>query len=355
MQPSCAPSVAITGCKVCDKQIMTLQSRSGPRPTTCDEHRHLRQRACQRCGGVHYGRGAYCSTECRTFTTECLHCGRSFEYVKSTGAARKFCSRTCNDRSQHAKQAAKQGIPVGVCSGCGDPTGNKAASRGHRERFCDDCRAENMRAQHRRKNYRRRHQRRPQQSGDVTATYERELRRKAKSCTMSDCNEQLTDVPNLPNSKELDHIVPLNIGGTHTIGNIRIICRKCNGARPKDGTDYAGQLSLWCQDEMVAASLARRPPKPLRLCACGQTLNKYGNCADCINAKKLRSIELGKKAAVMRASGMGWKEICRELGISNTGDAYFKATTYGDPDVIAAWPGRYKNARSAAVNLCAAA
>jgi hypothetical protein len=100
---------------------------------------------------------------------------------------------------------------------------------------------------------------------------------------MAGCGVKLTDIPFLPNSKELDHIIPLNIGGTHTIGNVRIICRKCNSSRPIDGSDYFGQLSLWCDNQEVAFSLrsgkkkkrsvavpkvasirtAAKPPKPV--------------------------------------------------------------------------------------------
>jgi hypothetical protein len=35
----------------------------------------------------------------------------------------------------------------------------------------------------------------------------------------------------------LDHIIPLNIGGSHSKENVRYICRKCNLTRPKDGSD----------------------------------------------------------------------------------------------------------------------
>jgi 5-methylcytosine-specific restriction endonuclease McrA len=55
----------------------------------------------------------------------------------------------------------------------------------------------------------------------------------------------MIDEPYEPNSKELDHMIPLNAGGTHTIGNVRIICRSCNRQRPHDGSDYIGPVTLW--------------------------------------------------------------------------------------------------------------
>lgn len=69
------------------------------------------------------------------------------------------------------------------------------------------------------------------------------LRAKAKRCPL--CQVKLLDEPYLPASKELDHIIPQGAGGTHTIGNVRIICRKCNITRPHDGSDYTGPVTLW--------------------------------------------------------------------------------------------------------------
>lgn len=80
---------------------------------------------------------------------------------------------------------------------------------------------------------------------DITPEYEVSLRAKAKRCPI--CTVKLTDAPYLPHSKELDHIIPRCAGGTHTIGNVRIICRSCNLARPDDGSDYAGPVTLWAQ------------------------------------------------------------------------------------------------------------
>lgn len=35
----------------------------------------------------------------------------------------------------------------------------------------------------------------------------------------------------LPNSAEVDHILPHSLGGTDTIDNVRVICRRCNQSR----------------------------------------------------------------------------------------------------------------------------
>lgn len=63
------------------------------------------------------------------------------------------------------------------------------------------------------------------------------LRKEADLCPMDGCGVKMTDVPQLWNSKELDHVVPIAIGGRHSLDNVRIICRRCNNARPADGSD----------------------------------------------------------------------------------------------------------------------
>ena len=80
---------------------------------------------------------------------------------------------------------------------------------------------------------------------DVSLDYVRGLLRQAKRCPL--CGGRLTDAPRLPNSKEVDHIFPICAGGTHTVGNLRVICRRCNSSRPRDGSDVQGQPTLWAQ------------------------------------------------------------------------------------------------------------
>lgn len=70
------------------------------------------------------------------------------------------------------------------------------------------------------------------------------LRTRAKTCLL--CGQRMHDSPYLAASKEIDHLVPVNRGGTNTLANLRVICRSCNGSRPKDGSDVRGQLALWC-------------------------------------------------------------------------------------------------------------
>lgn len=84
-------------------------------------------------------------------------------------------------------------------------------------------------------------------TGDVTPRFVVALRTATKRCPL--CGIELVEIPFLSASKELDHMIPLNpsSGGTHTVGNVRIICRACNIRRPKDGSDYVGLVTLWAQ------------------------------------------------------------------------------------------------------------
>lgn len=144
----------------------------------------------------------------------------------------------------------------------------------------------------------------------------------------------MTSKPNRPNSKQLDHILPLNIGGTHTVGNVRIICRTCNLARPKDGSDLAGwQPTLWAQvPEMMMPPATPKPapkikPQPaIRYCRCGARIRVQARpgerCRGCIMA-------LGRTAARLRREGMKWQDIADALDYSNPGGVYQYAMRYG--------------------------
>lgn len=51
------------------------------------------------------------------------------------------------------------------------------------------------------------------------------------------CGVEMNDINNDPKQAQLDHIIPLNVGGRHIMENVRFICRECNLERPKNGSD----------------------------------------------------------------------------------------------------------------------
>jgi len=69
---------------------------------------------------------------------------------------------------------------------------------------------------------------------DISKEYLIELRSSTIVCEI--CGTKL--VNEISDSQyNLDHIIPINVGGKHMKDNVRYICRKCNLKRPKDGSD----------------------------------------------------------------------------------------------------------------------
>lgn len=66
---------------------------------------------------------------------------------------------------------------------------------------------------------------------DISTNYLFELKNKSITCPI--CNLAYIS----KSDKHLDHIVPISIGGEHVKKNVRVICKKCNLSRPKDGRD----------------------------------------------------------------------------------------------------------------------
>jgi hypothetical protein len=194
---------------------------------------------------------------------------------------------------------------------------------------------------------------------DITAAQEADMRRMARNCPL--CKVRMTAKPHLPNSKELDHILPIIMGGTHTHGNVRIICRSCNQHRPKDGSDFTGQLTLWAEgpdipvgrlramcgsglhawvpENMEAAGKGRKRCRPCRVerdissgrqqplcrCACGTTYPASGRtfmCPACTEAT-------GRRAAELHAGGLTWAEVARQTGYQSATGASYAAERIG--------------------------
>tara|TARA_Y100000310_G_scaffold343310_1_gene450325 strand:- start:128 stop:817 length:690 start_codon:yes stop_codon:yes gene_type:complete len=70
---------------------------------------------------------------------------------------------------------------------------------------------------------------------DITSDWLLELKENTKLCTL--CNREMNDIRYHPRQKTLDHMIPINVKGTHTKNNVRFICLSCNCSRPKDGSD----------------------------------------------------------------------------------------------------------------------
>lgn len=167
---------------------------------------------------------------------------------------------------------------------------------------------------------------------DITPQQEAEMRRRTRKCPL--CGTWMTGKPGKPNSKHLDHIIPVNpsVGGTHTHGNVRIICRTCNLKRPKDGSDYSGPVTLWATAPCVVITPKPMPaPKPsssqiMAMCGCGavypQRNPRHLRCNECLRL-------IGLRATILRGTGMEWKDVAAEVGYANLGNLVVYATRYG--------------------------
>ncbi len=173
---------------------------------------------------------------------------------------------------------------------------------------------------------------------DITFEQERELYRRTRKCPL--CGVFMTGKAFRPNSKELDHIVPRCMGGTHTHGNVRIICRACNLKRPKDGSDYTGMVTLWATAPGVLVKsrpqpkVSTKPSAPVRICACGNEFRHKtaSRCRGCI-------VKLGQDAAALRLAGTIWGDIADKLGYWNTANLHTYAVKYGGYE-----PRKYRRA-----------
>ena len=70
---------------------------------------------------------------------------------------------------------------------------------------------------------------------DITLSWLKQLRDSTPNCLL--CGVFMEGEPNDPQHGDLDHIIPLAIGGKHIMENVRYICHDCNLRRPKDGSD----------------------------------------------------------------------------------------------------------------------
>lgn len=135
-------------------------------------------------------------------------------------------------------------------------------------------------------------------------------------------------------TKHLDHIIPINIGGTHTRGNVRVICAKCNLSRPHDGSDLNGhQPTLWATDARAAeAATALRARKPSSISARKPSRRKIK-----AQARRLLRQSEANVAYLHRLHGASWSEIVQRFGFASAGHAH--NVVYGG-DKRAFAPGR---------------
>ena len=101
-------------------------------------------------------------------------------------------------------------------------------SRSHNASMCMDCR-------HARGIAKDAFRRGVQSTGELPLGVVRSMKRCASDCPL--CGVAMLDEPNAPRSKELDHVVPISLGGAHHPANVRVICKTCNASRGNKASD----------------------------------------------------------------------------------------------------------------------
>lgn len=176
---------------------------------------------------------------------------------------------------------------------------------------------------------------------DVDPAWLVDLRANAKACPL--CKVKLTTRPDQPNSRHVDHIVPLYAGGAHTRDNLRVICRTCNLTRPRDLADLAGmQISLTMVDanaseNVVDLDAKRGAQERKALVAAAKKFANYN--------RREGNLALGLAAARARAKGTRWEDVTTLLPhTDNTGTAYQLANAAATTPEIQGRSGRRRAA-----------
>lgn len=162
----------------------------------------LRKR-CAQCNRYHARMSLYCSVECKPsayqpiIACECKACGTQFDRA-AQGTTRYFCSALCQATAhRRSKRPGKKR--------------RRALERG-------SLIAERV---------------------DPTRVFDRDAW-KCGSCGKATPKDKRGTYH--PRAPELDHIIPVSLGGAHTYSNTQCLCRSCNA---KKGAKIGGQLHLF--------------------------------------------------------------------------------------------------------------
>lgn len=190
---------------------------------------------CETCGNLFvrakYGPARFCSPDCRqsryrkldTSDRTCQECGTG---MAGCDPRRLFCSQKCRLKDQYRRHRPES--PERFCEECGESMGRAWATR----RFCSRrCNTSNWRARNREAVTEARrafnHARRARMaSAGIFEVTQRDWERMCaqyRSCCAY-CGAR-------PDRLEMDHVIPIARGGSHSIGNLVPACRACNGSK----------------------------------------------------------------------------------------------------------------------------
>lgn len=283
-------------CVICGQKFNTKKSTQQCCSTICANkkaHETVKKYViCQHCGKPFWRKNAFrmkfCSKECQSaarallkkpkpepviYRRECAWCGSPFE---TTLSKKKYCSSDCaykGNLRHKREQWANQYIPkTYVCKECGTKFTTECGNK-HSVFCCQTCAEKYERRQEhqteRHKAYikecklRREKQMRQQYAGLVSydALYQRDYG-VCQICGMAVHPDKFCDDSW---GGTIDHIIPLSVGGEHSMSNCQLAHRICNSLKGKseggfilDWAEKAGENNYWSVKYNAYLALMRR-------------------------------------------------------------------------------------------------
>lgn len=191
------------------------------------------------------GRDKYCSRECcfafkaarshlmdqmsashKVIRNRCYGCGERFDAAQPA----RWCSMRCRDSFGYEPKTV-------TCKECGAHWQTQYGDK--RYLFCSEsCSVKNAR-RIRRKMDRARLRRAQVERVDPIKVFDRDAWR-CQICGRKTPRERRGSINS--NAPELDHIVPLSVGGEHSYRNTQCACRSCNASK---GSQVYGQIPMF--------------------------------------------------------------------------------------------------------------
>lgn len=164
-------------------------------------------------------------------TKACRHCGGAFTTYGLAAYCGQVCNRAAAKRRNDAVTARNWARPLMCCAStrCGKSFTPVIGQR--QIKYCSSqCRQDAKNAQQSGST----HSRRARKYGVASEHIKKERVFEADGwcCYLCGCDTPRELMGSTePTAPELEHVVPLSKGGTHTRGNVRCACRRCNAAK----------------------------------------------------------------------------------------------------------------------------
>lgn len=163
----------------------------------------------------------------------CEQCGK--KWVNKGKVVKRFCGIDCGREYRRLKSIGKPLVLVEreyKCRSCGEMFINTISGR------CDKCKEAANKAYRKAQKKKRKAALRTVAIHAVVDT--KVFTRDKWKCCECKCKVQKKDIY-ADNAAELDHVVPVSLGGPHSYSNVQALCRRCNQNK---SNKYNGQLVM---------------------------------------------------------------------------------------------------------------